>query len=89
MTLIYNTSMKTTKTQIIDKRLGQNISRIRKANGLSQQDMEKYYGISRAYLGKAEKGEHSLSVDKLADIANAFGILITDLFFDENGEPIG
>ena len=67
--------------------MGQNIARIRKSQGLSQADME-IYGISRAYYGKVELGLYSITIDKLKKIADGFGIPISELFYNENGELI-
>jgi len=71
----------------INYKLGQNLARIRKKNGLSQADMEDYL-ISRSYYGKIELGLFSVTVDKLFLISRAFGCPIKDLFIDENGKPI-
>lgn len=68
-------------------KIGQNIARIRMLTGLSQADMEEY-GISRAYYGKIELGQHSITVDKLVLIARAFGVPISDLFLDAEGNEI-
>lgn len=37
-------------------------------------------GISRAYYGRIERGEHSLTVEKCQMIATALGVRIADLF---------
>lgn len=68
-------------------RLGQNIARLRKEQGLSQEDME-LYGISRSYYGKIELGLFNVSLDKLSKISYALGVRIIDLFIDENGRVI-
>lgn len=67
--------------------IGQNIARIRKAQGLSQADMEQY-GITRAYFGRIELGLHSLTLEKLILISRAFGLSPSDLLKDENGEDL-
>lgn len=68
-------------------KIGQNIARLRKSQGLTQADMETY-GISRAYYGRIELGLYFVTIDKLKKIADAFGVSIVDLFTDENGEEI-
>ena len=80
------------KKEIVDPtsykyRIGQNIARIRKLNGLTQSDMEEF-GITTAYYGKIELGLYSVSLDKLVLIARAFGVNLSDLFKDENGKEI-
>ena len=37
-------------------------------------------GINRAYYGRIERGEHSLTVEKCQMIATALGVRIADLF---------
>lgn len=69
------------------KKLGLNLLRIRKENGLTQRDMSDYQ-ITRAYYGKLEVGQHAATVDKLFLIAKAFGVNVADLFVDENGIPL-
>lgn len=68
-------------------KIGQNLSRIRNANGLTQADMEDY-GITRGYYGKVELGLYSISLDKIILISKAFGVNPSDLFKDENGNEI-
>lgn len=80
------------KKEIVDPssykyRIGQNIARIRKLNGLTQSDMEEF-GITTGYYGKIELGLYSVSLDKLVLIARAFGVNLSDLFKDENGKEI-
>ncbi len=68
-------------------KIGQNIARLRKSQGLTQADMETY-GISRAYYGRIELGLYFITIDKLKKIADAFGVSIIDLFIDESGNEI-
>lgn len=71
----------------ISFKVGQNIARIRKQNGLTQSDME-IFQISRAYYGRIELGLHSLTIEKLELIAKAFGVPISQLFINEDNQPI-
>ena len=80
------------KKEIVDfdsykYRIGQNIARIRKSNGMTQMDMEEF-GITASYYGKIELGLYSCSIDKLVLIARAFGVNVSDLFKDEFGKEI-
>lgn len=80
------------KKEILDPtspkyKIGQNIARLRKENGLTQADMEDF-GITSSYYGKIELGLYSVSLDKLILIARAFGVNISDLFRDANGKEI-
>lgn len=70
-------------------RLGQNIARIRKQEtGYTQEDMELYTGVSRAYYGRIELGVHAASIDVLIKIADALNVPLYRLFLDENDKPI-
>jgi transcriptional regulator with XRE-family HTH domain len=70
-------------------RLGQNIARIRKTEvGCSQEEMEEYTGISRAYYGRIELGLHAATIDVLLKIADSFNVPLYRLFLDENDKPI-
>ena len=60
-----------------------NILRVyRESRGLSQEDFAELCGISRAYYGRIERGEHSTSLEICHRIANALGVRIVDLFND-------
>lgn len=70
-------------------RLGQNIARIRKEEtGYTQEDMESYTGISRAYYGRIELGVHGATIDILIKIADALNVPLYRLFLDDNDRPI-
>lgn len=70
-------------------RLGQNIARIRKQEtGYTQEDMELYTGISRAYYGRIELGIHAATIDVLVKIADALNVPLYRLFINENDRPI-
>lgn len=70
-------------------RLGQNIARIRKEEtGYTQEDMESYTGISRAYYGRIELGVHAATIDILIKIADALNVPLYRLFLDDNDRPI-
>lgn len=70
-------------------RLGQNIARIRRQEtGYTQEDMELYTGISRAYYGRIELGVHAATIDILIKIADTLNVPLYRLFLDENDRPI-
>ena len=76
-------------TSSINYRVGQNIARIRKQEtGYTQSEMEEYSGISRAYYGRIELGLHSPTMDTLINIANKINVQLTQLFLDENNNPV-
>ncbi|MBP5981859.1 MAG: helix-turn-helix transcriptional regulator [Halomonas sp.] len=51
--------------------IGKNIREKRKANGLSQDRFALVAGIDRSYMGRIERGEVSITLEKLYRIAEA------------------
>lgn len=49
---------------------------------MSQEEFAQVCGISRAYYGRIERGEHSITLDKCALISEALGLHISELFVD-------
>lgn len=48
---------------------------------LTQEEFAETIDLSYSYLGHVERGERGLSVEKLADIAEYFGLLVDDLLY--------
>ena len=67
--------MKTTK-----ELLGARIKELRKAKGLSQEELSEKVGIDSKHLSRIEVGKSYPSLDTLERIANALNIEIKDLF---------
>lgn len=61
---------------------GNNLRKFREANGYSQWEFAEICEISRAYYGRLERGEHSITLDTCAKISQALGIHISELFED-------
>lgn len=61
---------------------GNNLKRFREAKGYTQNEFASLCNISRAYYGRIERGEHSITLDKCAKIADVLGIHISELFID-------
>lgn len=53
------------------KRLGKNIALLRKARGLTQQDLADKTGILRPHIARVELGKYSFGFDTLQTIAEA------------------
>lgn len=51
------------------KALGERIRHRRKARGLSQDDLALLSGMDRSYVGRIERGEVNITVEKLYRIA--------------------
>ena len=61
---------------------GDNLRKIREGRGYTQMQFAEICGISRAYYGRIERGEHSATIDMCLRIADSFGMHISDLFLD-------
>lgn len=62
--------------------LGNIIRKYREGRNMSQEEFAELCDISRAYYGRIERGEHSVTVEKCQQIAEALNIRIADLFND-------
>ena len=60
--------------------VGNVLRKYREGRCLTQEEFAEICGISRAYYGRIERGEHSLTVEKCQLIASALGIRLADLF---------
>ena len=54
--------------------IADNVRRLRKARGLSQEGLADLCGLHRTYVGSIERAERNLSVDNIARLATALGI---------------
>ena len=61
------------------ERIAQSIIKHRKSVGLSQENLAKCAGVSRAYIGHIENTRHSVSLDTLEKIAVALDVDAADL----------
>ena len=55
------------------KALGANIRTRRKENGISQDALALECGLDRSYMGRIERGEVNITVEKLYQIASRLG----------------
>lgn len=62
--------------------LGDIIRKHREGRNLTQEEFSAQCQISRAYYGRIERGEHSVTVEKCQRIAAALHIRLADLFAD-------
>ncbi|MGE8654358.1 helix-turn-helix transcriptional regulator [Acinetobacter sp. F-1] len=56
------------------KFLGSNIKEVRKAKTISQEQLALLTSIDRSYIGRIERGEVSITVEKLYDIAKTLEV---------------
>ena len=62
--------------------LGNVLRKYREGRNLTQDEFAALCGISRAYYGRIERGEHSLTIEKCQSIAEALNIRLADLFME-------
>lgn len=69
--------------------IGDNIKRIRKQAGLSQQDLAERCGISKSQLSRMESGEQENPLIKtIIPIATALGVSLDEIVFGEDAESM-
>lgn len=61
-------------------RLGERVRELRRAKGVSQEELAHVAGLDRSYVGAVERGERNLGVDNLWRLADALEIGAGDLF---------
>ncbi|MBD2862482.1 helix-turn-helix domain-containing protein [Paenibacillus oceani] len=65
------------------KLVGERIRAIRKARGLTQQQLAERSNLDDAYIGSMERGERNFSVDTLEKVISALEIQPMELFYFE------
>lgn len=66
----------------INQKIGNTIRYYREKQGYSQIEFAEECQISRAYYGRIERGEHSITIDMCERISKTLGIRIRELFED-------
>lgn len=59
---------------------GDVLRKFREGRGYTQEKFAEICEISRAYYGRIERGEHSVTVEKCYQIAQALNVRLADLF---------
>lgn len=65
--------------QELAQSIGSQIRNARKQKNISQEQLALLTGIDRSYLGRIERGEVSVTVEKLAQIAYVLNVGINNL----------
>ena len=66
----------------INIQFGNILRRIREGRFLSQEQFAEFCGISRAYYGRIERGEHSVTLELCQKISEATGLSFSELLED-------
>ncbi len=71
-------------------RLGAHLRRVRKQQGLSLQDVERMTGgaFKASVLGAYERGDRSISIPRLAGLAECYGVTLEELLPPEEEAPL-
>ena len=60
-------------------KIGQNISNIRKKQGVAQEQLALIAGLDRSYMGRIERGEGNVTVKVIYGLAEALSCDISEL----------
>jgi transcriptional regulator with XRE-family HTH domain len=66
------------------KIIGKNVARIRKARGMTQEDLCGEAEIDRSYLSEIENGKMNVTIRSLAEIAKALNCTLADLILEKH-----
>lgn len=69
---------------------GNRLRVLRKSRGWSQEKFALHVGLDRSYIGGVERGERNISLENICLIAEALGVMPTELFEgwnDSSPEP--
>ncbi|WFR63778.1 helix-turn-helix domain-containing protein [Paenibacillus amylolyticus] len=66
--------------------VGERIRAIRKAKGLTQQQLAELSGLDDAYVGSVERGERNFSIDTLEKILTGLNVPSYSLFYNSNND---
>ena len=61
-----------------------NLKTLRRARGLSQEELAQKVGVRRETIGNLENGKYNPSLKLAMDIAKVFGCTVEELFFFED-----
>jgi transcriptional regulator with XRE-family HTH domain len=68
--------------------IGQNIARLRKRFGMTQESLAEYLNINRVSVTHYENGERTIPIDVLHRLADLFGIELLDLIEENPDQTI-
>ncbi len=68
--------------------LARNLRRLRRARGLSQEELAGRAGLNRNYVGMIEREENAATVDVLERLAEVLGVRAPDLLDGAAARPV-
>ena len=66
----------------INIQFGNILRKVREGRGMTQEEFAEFCDISRAYYGRIERGEHSVTLELCQKVSEATGISFAELFED-------
>lgn len=66
------------------KQFGENLRRLRKLKGVSQEQLAFEAELDRSFVGQVERGERNLSLLNIHRLAEALGVPIENLFSEDS-----
>jgi transcriptional regulator with XRE-family HTH domain len=68
------------KNEDVKRQFGETVRELRKAAGLSQEELADLAELDRSYVGCVERGERNLSIENVCKLAKAIGVSPADFF---------
>ena len=68
------------KSPDVKSLFGDRVRELRKAAGLSQEELADRAELDRSYVGCIERGERNLSIENICRLAKAIGVAPADFF---------
>lgn len=66
----------------INMQFGHILRKIREGRQMTQEEFAEFCGISRAYYGRIERGEHSATLELCQKVSEATGLSFVEIFED-------
>jgi len=57
----------------------ENVRKLRRERGLSQEALAEYSDLHRTYVGSIERGERNISIDNMERLAVALGVKLREM----------
>lgn len=67
-------------TDLLLKKLGKEIKKLRKEAGYSQESFAREVKLHRTYIGAIERGEKNVTVKSLSKLTDCLGVKLSEFF---------